>query len=121
MTSPVAVDGVLIACTGDRISLTFTHTNIGTGRTTWRFSPPINCFESFLHDRIPDKINQCGPFAFENITHLITGVTQLSSTAVATVNSSITGTFVECSDTSSVAMTNIGNVTLCVIGKLLNV
>ena len=117
VTSPAAVDGELIASAGDRISLTCTHTNIDNGRTTWRFGPPIGCSRSFLHDRVPDVFSPCGSFTFEDITLLIHGVTHLSSTAVATVNSSITGTFVECSDMSAVAMTNIGNVTLCIVGK----
>ena len=41
----------------------------------------------------------------------------LSSTAVATANTSMTGTVVECRDSAGIVFTSIGNVTLRIIGK----
>ena len=45
-------------------------------------------------------------------------ITALSSTAVATANTSMTGTVVSCQDGVGLMPTTIGSITICVTGML---
>ena len=44
-------------------------------------------------------------------------ITALSSTAVATANTSMTGTVVSCQDRAGLMPTTIGSITICVTGN----
>ena len=104
------------ACSGDMISIKCGHTNTGSGVTRWIFSPPVDCSEIIEHRRPNDR--QCGssPFRFQQITSLTENVI-LSSTAVATANTTMTDTTVQCQDTAGISPMTIGNVTVCIFGE----
>lgn len=115
-STPADASGMLTACVGNRISLTCTHDNDANGVTRWVFSPPIDCSETIDHNP-PVFTRPCGPFSFSNITTI--GSSDLfSSTAFATVSSvSMSGTIVECRDSSGDVYNEIGSVLICIIGK----
>ena len=106
---------MLPVCVGNEISISCGHNNVDTGVTRWVLSVPINCSEVIEH-RFPTDPYQCGPFSFQDVTLLVAGAV-LSSTAVATANTSMTGTTVECRDSAGINPRTIGSTTLCVVGK----
>ena len=118
-STPAHVGGVLAACAGDQISLTCSHDNLDSGVTRWiQVSQPMvqDCSEVIDHN-IPNSADPCGPFTFQDVSMLALDAV-LSSTAVATANTSMTGTVVECRDSAGILSASIGNVTLCVYGEL---
>ena len=106
----------LIACNGDQISLTCTHGNVVSGSTRWIISPPVNCASNIIHD-LPIDAPQCGPFTFHSVTEAVQGVTQLSSTAIATASTMMSGSVVECRGGNVIASSSVGNLTLCIVGQ----
>ena len=109
---------LLIACAGDQISLTCSHSNSDNGVTLWIFTPSNDCNRRSLDHNNPDDVPPCGPFMFENITHISqTRSSALSSTAVFTANESISNTLVECRDNAGNAYNQVGNITICVVGE----
>ena len=112
---------LLIACAGDKISLTCSHSNSDNGVTLWTFTPSNHCNRTRVPiDHInPDGVPPCGPFMFENITRISpTTPTALSSTVVFIANESISNTLVECRDSVGDVYNQVGNITICVIGKM---
>ena len=109
---------LLIACAGDQISLTCSHSNSDNGVTLWTFTPSKlnNCNRVPIDHNNPDDEQSCGPFMFENITHI--SLTTLNSTAVFTANVSISNTVAECRDSPGGDYNQVGNITICVIGNL---
>ena len=115
-STPAAnTDGVLTACAGSQISITCRHSNLNSGITSWNFSLPVDCIVAIQHD--PPSSEPCGPFSFQDVTMLAVGAV-LSSTAVATANTSMTGTVVSCQDGAGLIPTTIGSITVCIIGML---
>ena len=118
-TTPDHIDGQLLACVGDRISLTCSRdTDLGTGVTRWIVSSPAISCDSVINHIAPVSIERCDPFMFQDVTE-ITGslpVSILSSTAVATANVSISGAVIQCSTSQfSQISKQIGpNITLCI-------
>ena len=104
----------LIACDGDLISLTCTHDDVGSGSSTWIISPPVNCSTSIIHNP-PTDAPSCGPFTFSGVNEALQGVTQLSSTAMATASTTMSGSVVECKS-GIFSSSSAGNLTLCIIG-----
>ena len=119
MTVPDEVGGVLSVCAGDLISIKCGHTNTGSGVTRWVFSPPVDCSEIIEHSRPNDR--QCGTSAFRlaGITRLVANVI-LNSTAIATANTTMSGTTVQCFDSAGIASVTVGSVTLCIFGRTLS-
>ena len=85
--------------------------------TQWIISSPVNCSSNVDYNFQTASPPQCGPFTFQNITLVGANVTQLSSTAVATASSEINGSIIECMS-GIVTPVSVGNISLCVIGKL---
>ena len=106
---------MLPVCVGNEILIRCNHTNLNTGVTRWVLSTPVNCSEAIEHGE-PTRPYQCGPFSFQDVTLLAPGAV-LSSTAVATANTSMTGTNVECRDSAGINPQTIGSTALCVVGK----
>ena len=104
-------DGVLTACAGSQISITCRHSNLNSGVTVWSFSLPIDCMITIEHN--PPLSEPCGPFSFQDAAMLAAGV-ELSSTAVATAITSMTGTVVSCQDSVGLIPTTIGSITVCI-------
>ena len=121
-TTPDHINGQLLACVGDRISLTCSRsTDLASGVTRWTVSSPTIPCDSIIDHLAPGSIEHCGPFVFQNVTE-ITGSqipTVLSSTAVATANASMSGAIVQCSTYRHPQLSQqIGpNITLCIPGK----
>ena len=113
-TVPAEVRDVLSVCIGQEIFIRCGHNNVNTGVTRWVLSAPINCSEVIEH-RAPTDPYQCGPFSFQDVTLLAPDVV-LSSTAVATANTSMTGTTVECRDSAGINPQTIGSTALCGVG-----
>ena len=115
---PFQINGTLVACVGDEISLTCSHNNTVSVTTLWIISSPVNCLTQVSHNPPTPVAPPCGPFSFQNITIAEGDVAQLNSTAVAIVNSStaINGSIVECKAGLNVPV-SVGNISLCVIGK----
>ena len=114
-TFPGHVGGVLSVCIDHEVFITCGHSNLNTGVTRWVLSTPVNCSEVIQH-RNPAGPYQCGPFSFQDVTMLAPDAV-LSSTAVATANTSMTGTTVECRDSAGINPHTIGSTTLCIFGK----
>ena len=119
-STPLAnTDGVLSACAGSQISITCRHSNLNSGVTPWIFSPPVDCSTTIDHNTV--SYEPCGPFTFQGVTaisiHNYDMITAFSSTAVATANTSMTGTVVSCQSGLSLRPTIIGSITICVTGN----
>ena len=116
---PSQINGTLVACVGDEISLTCSHTITLSASTQWIISSPVNCSTAISHNPPIPIAPPCGPFSFQNITLLESGVAQLNSTAVAIVNSSIaiSGSVVKCIAGITIPV-SVGNISLCIIGML---
>ena len=115
---PSQINGTLVACVGDEISLTCSHDIVHSASTGWIISSPVNCSTSVSHNPPTPVAPPCGPFLFQN-TIAERGVAQLNSTAVTIiVNSStaINGSIIECKAGFSMPV-SVGNISLCVIGK----
>ena len=114
--SPTDANGGLTTCVGRRISLTCSHDNDANGITRWVFSAPVDCSETIDHNP-PIFTRPCGPFSFHNISEI--GRNDLfNSSAVATVAStSMSGTIVQCRDSSGDVYNEIGRVSICIIGE----
>ena len=116
-STSVASGGTLTACVGDTILLTCSHDNHATGVTRWIFSFPVNCSKTIDHNP-PIFSESCGPFTFQNVTEF--GSNELlNSTAAALGSASISGTIVECRDSSGSVYNSIGSIFTCIIGMIL--
>ena len=113
---PSPVNGIITACSGDEISLTCNHDDVGVGTTLWSISAPVNCFQVISHARTNFDNLICGSFAFFNVTSLNSEAnpSQLSSTAVATAIASMSGSVVECREGNLVNSMLIDKVSLCI-------
>ena len=120
-STPHHINGQLLACVGNWISLTCSRdTEVGSGVTWWNVSSPISC-DSIIRHVAPVSIEPCGPFMFQNVTE-ITGAQPIiisSSTAVATASASMSGAVIQCF-TSQFAQLSVQigtSITLCIPGK----
>ena len=120
MSQPSAyVNKYLTACDGDQISMTCIHGRAASGTTRWIIRPPVNCMTNIIHNPPLNTPQPCGPFTFSGITAAEEGVTQLSSTAMATATTMMSGSLVECRSGNVVSSQSVGNLTLCIIGQLM--
>ena len=110
------VGGVLAACAGEQITLMCRNDSLNSGATRWIFSQPVDCSETIDHNPLIST-DPCGPFSFQGVSVLVPDAA-LYSTAVATANTSMTGTVVQCRNSAGILSASIGNVTLCVYGEL---
>ena len=121
-STPNHINGQLLACVGDRISLTCSRNiELGSGVTHWTVSSPTIPCDSIINHFAPVSIEPCDPFGFQNVTEIIGSQypTILSSTAVATANASMSGAVVQCS-TSRIPQVSrqIGpSIILCIPGR----
>ena len=107
----------LIACAGDQLVLTCTHDMVSNEATRWNFIPTFpGCTRRIVNHNNPDFVSPCGPFTFLNVTDFGQSPTELSSTAVATTDESLSNTVIACYDSERNSANLVGNVTLCVIG-----
>ena len=113
---PAHVDGVLTTCAGHQILLTCSHNKLLSGITRWIFSQPVDCSETVDHNPPIQSTDPCGSFTFQDVSELAPD-TVLHSTTVATANTSMTGTVVECKDSAGILSESIGNITLCIVGE----
>ena len=116
--TPASENGVLTTCVGEQISFTCSHAGEETSNTRWEFSPPTDCSVLIDHEpqNAPDS-EQCGPFTIQGISN--TTQEMLTSTAVATATTSLTGTVAECADGVGANAVQFGNTSICVVGKIL--
>ena len=119
---PVNINGKLIACVGDQISLTCSRdTGLSSGVTRWTVTSPAIPCDSVINHLAPASIGRCDPFVFQDVTEISgsQSITILSSTAVATANVSMSGAVVQCftSQIVGVAQEIGSNITLCIPGK----
>ena len=117
MSTPTSENGVLTTCVGEQISITCSHAGEETSNTRWVFSPPTKC--SILIDHEPQNApdsKQCGPFTIQGISN--TTQEMLTSTAVATATTSLTGTVAECADGVGANAIQFGNTSICVAGEI---
>ena len=117
-STPNHINGQLLACVGERISLTCSHNfGLSSGVTHWTVSSPTIPCDSIIDHSDPDSIEPCDPFVFQNVTE-VTGSPPniLSSTAVATANATMSGAVVQCfTSEHPVFSRQIGpNITLCI-------
>ena len=75
----------------------------------------MDCTEVIDHNA-RFSTDPCGPFIFQDVSVLAPGAV-LSSTAVATANTSMTGTVVECRDSAGIFYEQVGNISLCILSK----
>ena len=119
-SSPVNINGKLTACVGDQISLTCSRNiDLGSAVTRWTITSPTIPCDSVINHISPVSIGHCGPFVFQDVTDISGPIINLSSTAVATANVSMSGAVVQCFTSQIVLVANeIGpNITLCIPGK----
>ena len=110
------MNGTLTTCSGNQVEITCNHNEIDTASTMWRISPPINCSTTITHIHNPDA-SLCGLITFKNITVAMRDTTLLSSTAVVSVNESMSDSVIECTGGNEVRYVEVGNISLCVIGE----
>ena len=107
----------LIACAGDQLVLTCTHDMVSNEASRWNFFPTFpSCTRKIVDHNNPLSVEPCGPFTFLNVTGVDESPTELSSTAVATADESLSNTVIECYDSERKSANLVGNITLCVIG-----
>ena len=122
LTSPTHIYDVsgnptLIACAGDQLVLTCTHDMVSNRASQWNFIPDYpGCTRRIVDHNNPLLVAPCGPFTFLNVTGVDESPTELSSTAVATADESLSNTVIECYDSERNSANLVGNITLCVIG-----
>ena len=120
---PDHIDGQLLACVGDRISLICSRNeDLSSGVTRWTVTSPTIPCDSVVDHRTTSEPEPCGPFMFQNVTQIGgSQITVLSSTAVATANASMSGAVIGCStsDFPQLSMQIGPNITLCIPGKSL--
>ena len=116
----ISINGAVVACVGEDISLICNHDNAHFATTQWIISSPVNCSTLISHNPPTPTAPPCGPFSFQDITVLEMGVIQLNSSAVAIVNSStaISGSIVECKGGLNMPVSVGNNISLCVIGEI---
>ena len=118
ISNPSQINGSITACVGEEISLTCGHDNVIPITTTWIISSLVNCSTEIIHNP-PPVAPPCEPFSFQYITLAEADVVQLNSTAVAIASRDISGSIIECiAGFDPSARTDVGNISLCVIGKL---
>ena len=120
-SSPDHINGQLLACVGDQISLTCSRDfELATGVTYWTINSSTIPCNSLITHLTPVSIGHCDPFMFQNVT-VITGptITTLSTTAIATANASISGAVIQCftSNVLQLSMPIGSSITLCIPGK----
>ena len=118
--SPDHINGQLLACIGDRISLTCNRDfELSNGLTYWTISSPNIPCDSIIRHLSPVSIGHCDPFMFQNVTEITGPITTLSSTAVATANASMSGAVIQCftSNIPQLSMPIGSSITLCIPGK----
>ena len=110
---------MLTACSGDQITITCNHDQVGTTSTFWIISSPVNCSAIITHVQDSD-IPECGSstIMFQDINFVPTSaITELSSTAVVTANVNMSGSVIECRGGNKVGSVSVGNISLCIVGK----
>ena len=116
ISQPPQINGNIAACAGEEISLTCSHVIVASETTTWIISSPVNCLTEIVHNP-PALVTPCEPFSFQDITSAEAGAVQLNSTAVVNASRDISGSIIECL-AGFVSSPSVGNISLCVIGKL---
>ena len=114
---PGHINGVVTVYSGNKVSFRCSHDNLVSGVTRWSFSAPLDCNEAIIDHNPPITTSQCGQFTFENVTVIMIG-SLLSSTAVATANTAMSGAVIECRDSTGISPNLIGRITLCVAGEI---
>ena len=113
-STPIAMNGSLTACSGDQISITCNHDQVATTSTMWRITRPVDCSRIITHNQNP-VVPACG-LSFVDVNSAA-GVSELTSTAIATANVTMSGGVIECTGGNDVHSVHVGNISLCVIGK----
>ena len=115
---PVARNGSVTACSGNQIKMTCSHNETTNINTLWNIGPPVNCSTTITHTRTPD-IPQCGSsmIEFQNVTSATRSTSILSSTAVVTANTMISGSTVECRGGNIDRSIDVGSLSLCIVGE----
>ena len=97
------------------MSLACTHSNTNSGNSRWIVGSPLNCAETVSSSVTPGQ--SCEPYvSFQDDSMLSEGVVSSIAT-VATDNTSVNGTVLECRDGAGLLYTSVGNVAICVVGK----
>ena len=127
LTSPSRFYGstgnpTLLACAGDQLVLTCTHNMVSNQASRWNFIPTFpSCTRRIVNHNNPTMVTPCGPFTFLNVTGVDESPTELSSTAIATADESLSNTVIECYDSERNSANSVGRITMCVIGTYFQV
>ena len=117
---PTVENGILTTCTGNPIAITCSHNETLSRSTTWNFSPPVNCSTIITHREDDSVVPPCysSMIMFQDVESVATsGTTIFRSTALVNATAMMSGSVVECRGGNRIQSVNIGNITLCVIGK----
>ena len=112
-TSIDTINGEVIVCSRDRLSLVCSHNYTSAGVTRWEVTGTPQCLLS--HDPPSSTTEACGDFFITNVSDK-NGPT-LNSTAEIIPNASLDGVMVECRAGSSSTSKLIGNVTIRILSE----
>ena len=121
-STPAHINGQLSACVGEQMSFTCNRDfGLESLSTRWIVSSPTIPCDSLINHLSPISIQPCDAFMFQDVTEVAGSqpVINLSNTAIATANASMSGAVVQCS-TSKIPQVSrqVGlNITLCIPGK----
>ena len=109
------VNGILSVCPGADISITCNHSNVAGELSRWEIDDPLSsCVGIVLHNP-PTTTTACSPFSFTGVSD-VSGPS-LMSTAMVTVTQELNGAVVKCLAGASSLSTQVGNVTIKIIGE----
>ena len=111
-------NGILKVCPGEHISITCTHNNTAASELTrWVIQGHMfNCNKLVSHISPVQEIT-CGPLTIIMISDNSNSI--VSSTVQTTITRAINGTMVECYAGGLSSSPQVGNVSICVEGKIL--
>ena len=103
-------------CPGELIYITCTHDNVQDEVTRWNIqSSTVNCREVISHTAGLSE-DMCGPFAITGIS-MNSGQLNVNSTLQIPAAETLEGAVVECRAGASLKSSQVGSVTLHVIGE----
>ena len=108
------VFGRLTLCPGTAFSLTCSYGPSSNEATRWEFSPPNPCTLPITHR--PPTADSCGPFTINMVSDASVSSMRYS-TAHAVATKALDGTVVVCKDGSDFSDSEVGRVTIRVIGN----
>ena len=113
---PAARNVSVTACSGNQIKMTCSHNEITN--TLWSIGPPVNCLTTITHTQPPD-IPPCGSsmIEFQNVTSATHSTSMLSSTAVVTANTMMSGSTVEYRGGNIDQSIDVGSLSLCIVSE----